>query len=166
MAPAHPSTAATQTLQRRGIIWTAHTYAHDPRSPSYGIEAAQALSIDPERVFKTLVVTVAGKPGLAIIPVSRSLNLKSAAAALARAGAPKSRSAEMADERLAQSVTGYVVGGISPIGTKRPLPCVLDQSASALDTLLVSGGRRGFDIELSPDDLCALTRAVLAQVTR
>ena len=115
------------------------------------------------RVFKTLVVTVGGKPGLAIIGVG-ILNLS--CGCCLRARAPKAKTAEMADERVAQAVTGYVLGGISPIGTKRALLAAMDASAMEWPTVLVSGGRRGFDIELAPGDLRDLLRAAVGELTR
>ncbi len=166
MSGTHPVTQATLALDRAGIAWTPHTYTHDSRATSYGLEAAEALGFDPARVFKTLVVTMEGKPGLAIIPVSCSLNLKAAAGVLVSVGAPKARSAAMADSRLAQAATGYVLGGISPVGTKRALPTALDASAMDLSTMLVSGGRRGFDIELAPEDLKNLLRAAVGDLKR
>lgn len=161
-----PTTPATVVLDAAKVSWTPHVYEHDPRSSSYGLEAATALGINPDRVFKTLVVTTGGKQGIAVIPASHSLNLKSAAAALAKVGAPKSRTVEMADERVAQTTTGYVLGGISPLGTKRNLPTVVDESATNYDTILVSGGRRGFSVEIAAADLCQLTGAETAKLTR
>ncbi len=137
-----------------------HSYVHDPAASSYGLEAAAALGIDPARVFKTLLVEADGTLGVGIVPVDGQLDLKAMAAAL---GAKK---ATMADPAVAQRVTGYVVGGISPIGQKKALPTVLDASATAYPTILVSGGRRGLDVELSPGDLLALTRGRLASIAR
>ncbi|WRS30803.1 aminoacyl-tRNA deacylase [Actinomycetaceae bacterium MB13-C1-2] len=162
----HPATPATMVLDKAKVPWMPHMYEHDPRSASYGLEAATALGIDPDRVFKTLVVTVEGKQGIAVIPASHTLNLKSAAVALAEVGAPKARTVELADERTAQAVTGYVIGGISPLGTKRELPTVLDRSSLDHDTILVSGGRRGFSVELVSSDLCRLVGAITADLTR
>lgn len=163
---AHPTTQATLALDAAGIAWTPHTYTHDARAESYGLEAAAALDIPAERLFKTLIVTLDGKPGVAIIPVEESLNLKSAAKALAGAGAPKVKTAEMATEQLAQRATGYVVGGISPLGMKRALPTALDISAKDHDTILVSGGRRGFSVEVRPGDIVRITGAAFAPLTR
>lgn len=163
---AHPTTQATIALDAAEVSWTPHTYTHDSRAESYGLEAAAALDMPAERLFKTLIVTLDGKPGVAIIPADQSLNLKSAAKALANAGAPKAKTAEMATEQLAQRATGYVVGGISPLGMKRALPTALDITAQNHDTILVSGGRRGFSIEIAPGDLVRVTNAVLAPLTR
>jgi Cys-tRNA(Pro)/Cys-tRNA(Cys) deacylase len=153
-------TPATVALTAAGIAFTPRPYAHDPAAASYGLEAAEALGIDSGRVFKTLLVE--GDKGLAvgIVPVDRQLDLKSLATALGV------KRVQMADPRAAERVTGYVVGGISPIGQKRRLPTVLDDSADAYETVLVSGGRRGFDIELSPADLRVATDATLAPIAR
>lgn len=136
-----------------------HPYTHDPGAASYGAEAAEVLGMDPARVFKTLMVEVGGRLAVGIVPVSGTLDLKAFAAAL---GAKK---AAMADPASAQRRTGYVLGGISPLGQRLPSPTVLDASALALDTLLVSGGRRGLDIELAPADLVRLTDAVTASIS-
>jgi len=153
-------TPATVALTRAGVAFEARSYEHDPAAPSYGLEAAEALGVAPERVFKTLLVQ--GEAGLAvgIVPVDRQLDLKAVAAAL---GAKK---VAMADPAAAERSTGYVVGGISPIGQKRALPTVLDDSALAHTTVLVSGGRRGLDLELAPADLVAVTRATTASIAR
>ncbi|MHC6592709.1 Cys-tRNA(Pro) deacylase [Arthrobacter sp. C152] len=151
-------TPATAVLTSAGVPFVLHPYAHDPSAPSYGAEAADVLGIDPSRVFKTLMVEVEGRLAVGIVPVSGTLDLKAMAAAL---GAKK---AAMADPAAAQRRTGYVLGGISPLGQRLPSPTVLDASALALDTLLVSGGRRGLDIELAPADLIRLTGAVTAPV--
>lgn len=153
-------TPATVALTRAGVAFEARSYEHDPSAPSYGLEAAEALGVPPERVFKTLLVQ--GEAGLAvgIVPVDRQLDLKAVAAAL---GAKK---VVMADPTAAERSTGYVVGGISPIGQKRALPTVLDDSALAHETVLVSGGRRGLDLEVAPADLVAVTRATTAAIAR
>ena len=153
-------TPATVALTRAGVAFEARSYGHDPAAPSYGLEAAEALGVPPERVFKTLLVQ--GEAGLAvgIVPVDRQLDLKAVAAAL---GAKR---VAMADPAAAERSTGYVVGGISPIGQKRALPTVLDDSALAHATVLVSGGRRGLDLELAPADLVAVTRATTAAIAR
>jgi Cys-tRNA(Pro)/Cys-tRNA(Cys) deacylase len=161
-------TPATAALTRARIAFTVHTYEHDPAASSFGLEAATALGLDPERVFKTLLTSVdptAGSGGagglvVAIVPVSGQLDLKAVAAA---AGAKK---ATMAAPHDAERVTGYVVGGISPIGQKKALPTVLDSSATQHETVFVSGGRRGMDLELSPADLVAATRATVAAIRR
>lgn len=152
-------TPATAALTAAGVPFVLHPYTHDPSAASYGAEAAEALGIDPSRVFKTLVVEVEGRLAVGIVPVSGSLDLKAMAAAL---GAKK---ASMADPAAAQRRTGYVLGGISPLGQRQPSPTVLDASALAFGTLLVSGGRRGLDIELAPADLARLTDAVIAPIS-
>jgi Cys-tRNA(Pro)/Cys-tRNA(Cys) deacylase len=152
-------TPAVLALDRAGAPYTLHPYEHDPRATSFGLEAAQVLGVDPARVLKTLLVEADGALVVAVLPVSHSLDLK----ALARAiGA---RRAAMADPADAQRATGYVVGGISPLGQKRALPTVVDESALAHRTVLVSAGKRGLDVELAPGDLIALTSATTARLT-
>lgn len=149
-------------LTRAGIAFVLHPYEHDPRVTSYGLEAAEALGVEPARVFKTLVTSLEPGQSLAvgIVPVSAQLDLKALAAAL---GASKARMAEVA---AAERATGYVAGGISPLGQKRPLPAVLDASALSHPTVFVSGGRRGLDLEIAPADLVAVTAAVTAPIAR
>ena len=153
-------TPATVALAAAGIAFTAHAYAHDPAAASYGLEAAEALGVEPARVLKTLLVEAETGLAVGIVPVDRQLDLKAIATALGV------KRVEMADPRAAERVTGYVVGGISPIGQKRRLPTVLDASAEAYETVLVSGGRRGLDIELSPADLLAATDGTVAPIAR
>lgn len=153
-------TPATVALAAAGIAFVAHTYEHDPATTQFGLEAASALGLDPERVFKTLMVQVDGSLAVGIVPVTGKLDLKALAAALG------GRKAEMADPALAQRKTGYVLGGISPIGQKSAHPTVLDETAELFDTIFVSGGRRGFDIELAPADLVRVSHAILAAIAR
>ena len=153
-------TPATVALEAAGIEFTARPYTHDPRATSYGMEAAEALGVDPARVFKTLMASLDGELVVGIVPVSGQLDLKALARALGG-----SRAA-MADVSAAQRATGYVAGGISPVGQKKAHRTVLDASALDHPTVLVSGGRRGFDIELSPVDLVAVTGALTAQIGR
>ena len=155
---ASQGTPATAALAAAGVPFVLHPYTHDPSAASYGSEAAEALGIDPSRVFKTLMVEVEGKLAVGIVPVSGTLDLKAFAAAL---GAKK---AAMADPAAAQRRTGYVLGGISPLGQRLPSPTVLDSSAVGLQTLLVSGGKRGLDLVLAPADLIRLTQAVTAPI--
>ncbi|WP_309076274.1 Cys-tRNA(Pro) deacylase [Paenarthrobacter sp.] len=155
---ASQGTPATAALAAAGVPFVLHPYAHDPSASSYGLEASEVLGIEPERVFKTLMVEVEGRLAVAIVPVSGNLDLKSVAAAL---GAKK---AAMADPKAAERRTGYVLGGISPLGQRQASPTVLDESAMDLATLLVSGGRRGLDIELAPADLIRLTKAITAPI--
>ncbi|RBM19750.1 Cys-tRNA(Pro) deacylase [Streptomyces sp. PT12] len=153
-------TPATVAAARARVAFTLHSYTHDPAAPSYGEEAAKALGVDPERVFKTLVTEVDGTLTVAVLPVSASLALK----ALARAAGGKR--AAMADPAAAERATGYVRGGISPVGQRKRLRAVLDASAQRHATIFVSGGRRGLEMELAPGDLIALTGAVTAPITR
>lgn len=147
-------------LDRAGVAYEARAYEHDPAAPSYGLEAAQALGVEPGRVFKTLLVDTDQGLGVGIVPVDTSLDLKAVAAAL---GVKK---ATMAEARVAERTTGYVVGGISPVGQKKPLPTVLDESATGHPTVLVSGGKRGLDLELSPADLLRVTGGSTAAIAR
>ena len=153
-------TPATVALTRAGVAFTAHAYEHDPRAAAYGLEAAQKLGIDPDRVFKTLLATVDGALAVGIVPVAQQLDLKALAQALG------GKRAEMADPAVAERRTGYVVGGISPIGQKTALPTVLDESAILCETVFISGGRRGLDLELAPDDLLAVTGGRYAPIAR
>lgn len=137
-------------------------YRHDPRSDSFGDEAVSELAgaggLSPEQIFKTLVVALPRGLGVAVLPVPSKLSLKAAAAAL---GAPK---ATMADPAAAQRSSGYVVGGISPLGQRKALPTVVDSSALNWDRILCSAGKRGWDVSLGPRDLVRLTNAVTADI--
>lgn len=160
-APGGAATPATRALTAEGVSFTVRPYEHDPRSQeSYGLEAATALGADPARVFKTLVTRVDGDLTVAVVPVTGQLDLK----ALARAcGASRAEMAQVAD---AERATGYVAGGISPLGQRRRLPTVVDDSALRHPAVLVSAGRRGLDVELAPADLVALCDAVAAAIGR
>lgn len=147
------STPAMKALKDAGIAFAVHEYHHDPDQTAFGQEAAKALGLDPDRVFKTLVADVDGHLVVAVVPVSGQLSLKALAAAV---GAKK---AAMADPGRAQKATGYVVGGISPVGQRKALSTVVDASALEHPTIYVSGGRRGLDIELNPHDLLDVTKA-------
>ncbi|MFD7165636.1 Cys-tRNA(Pro) deacylase [Streptomyces violascens] len=153
-------TPATVALTNAGTAFTVHAYEHDPSSASYGDEAAQALGVTPDRVFKTLVADVDGELTVAVVPVAGSLDLKALASAVG------GKRASMADPAAAERTTGYVRGGISPLGQRKRLRTVLDDSASAHATICVSAGRRGLEVELSPADLAALTGALLAPIGR
>ncbi len=153
-------TPATRVLSRAGIAHDFHAYAHDPNASSFGLEAAQALGVDPARVYKTLLVDTGDGLAVGVVPVTGSLDLKALATAL---GVKK---LVMADPSSAERSSGMVVGGISPIGQKKPLPTVLDTSMNRHKTVLVSGGRRGLDVELSPADLARLTNATFASISR
>jgi Cys-tRNA(Pro)/Cys-tRNA(Cys) deacylase len=157
VAPATPAVAALVAL---GIEHRTHTYEHDPAARSYGQEAADAMGVDPARVFKTLVASIAGSLAVAVVPVAGELDLK------AFAGALGAKRAEMADGAAAERSSGYVLGGISPIGQKRRLATVVDASAEQHDTVFVSGGRRGFEIELRPADLVEVTAGRFAPIAR
>jgi Cys-tRNA(Pro)/Cys-tRNA(Cys) deacylase len=151
-------TAATIALERAKIPFTLHEYARDPRHGSYGLEASEALGIAPERVFKTLVAAVDGALAVGVVPVHRQLDVKALAAA---AGGKK---AVMAEVTAAERATGYVAGGISPIGQKRRLPVVVDSSALAHGTMFCSAGRRGLEIEIAPADLIRAVGAKIAAI--
>jgi Cys-tRNA(Pro)/Cys-tRNA(Cys) deacylase len=152
-------TTATIALQRAKIPFTLHEYAHDPRAASYGLEASDALGVPPERVFKTLVAAVdGGTLAVGVIPVHRQLDLKALAAAVG------GKKAVLAEVTAAERATGYVAGGISPVGQKKRLPVVVDASALELGTLLCSAGRRGLEIEITPADLVRAASARVAAI--
>lgn len=154
-------TPAINEAKKQKIAYTIHQYSHDPNHASYGIEAAEKLNVDVARVFKTLVLQLDnGTLTVGIVPVSGQLNLKQQAKA---AGGKK---AAMADAKLVEKSTGYVLGGVSPLGQKKRLPTIIDSSAKDHETILVSAGRRGLEIELSPDDLCRLTSATFAPIAQ
>lgn len=153
-------TPATAALAAAGIAFTVHEYAHDPGERNFGIEAASALGLDPDQVFKTLLALADGELCVAIVPVSGTLDLK------ALASARGARKAEMAPVDLAQRTTGYVIGGISPIGQRKALPTVIDETAVLYDTVYVSGGKRGLDLGIAPEDLIAVTAAATAPIGR
>lgn len=147
------ATPATTALTAAGVTFTVHEYAHDARATSYGTETAEAMGIDASRVFKTLLADVDGALVVGVVPVTGQLDLK----ALART--VEGRKAVMADPRAAERATGYVVGGISPLGQRKAHPTVVDESALEHDTVFVSAGRRGMEVELSPAELVRLTGA-------
>jgi Cys-tRNA(Pro)/Cys-tRNA(Cys) deacylase len=157
---AQAGTPATAALTSLGVPFTPHAYEHQPGAAGYGREAAEALGVASDRVFKTLLADADGMLVVAIVPVSGQLDLKALATAV---GAKR---AGMADPALAERKSGYVVGGISPIGQRTRLRTVLDESAEAFGTIFVSGGRRGFDIELDPADLLSVTGGSLAAISR
>ncbi|CNG24818.1 cys-tRNA(Pro)/Cys-tRNA(Cys) deacylase ybaK [Mycobacterium tuberculosis] len=154
------ATPATAAAASAGVEFTLHAYEADPNAESYGEAAADALGIPHGRIFKTLLAEVDGRLTVGIVPVSSSLDLKALAAA---AGGKRAR---MADPKDAERATGYVVGGISPLGQRRRLPTVVDASVSALATVYVSAGRRGLQVELAPADLVRLTGARVAAIAR
>lgn len=153
-------TPAVLIAKRARVRHAVHEYAHDSASPSYGHEAAEKLGVDPARVFKTLLTLVDGKPVVALVPVARSLDLKALAAST---GGKRARLAEMSE---AERVTGYVAGGISPLGQRRSLPTFIDETAMAWESIFVSAGRRGLEIELPPLDLQRLTHGQVATIAR
>jgi Cys-tRNA(Pro)/Cys-tRNA(Cys) deacylase len=153
-------TPATVAATRAGIGFTLHPYDTAQSDESYGEAAADALGVSPDRLFKTLVAEVDGDLTVAVVPVSATLDLK------ALAGATGGKRAAMADPAQAERVTGYVRGGISPLGQRKKLPTVLDSSASAFPTIYVSAGRRGLQVELAPADLIRLTGAAIAGIAR
>lgn len=155
MATATPATAA---LKRLGIAFTLHPYEHDPRAEAYGEEAAAALGVVSQRIFKTLIATVDNHLVCGVVPVAGHLSLK------ALAGAVGAKRAVMADPAAAARATGYVVGGISPVGQKSRLPLVVDESALEWPTVFVSAGRRGLQMELAPADLVRAAGATVAAI--
>lgn len=152
-------TPATALLARENVPHTLHPYTHDPRAEAYGDEAAAALGIAPERIFKTLIASVEGRLVCAVVPVAGRLDLKALAAAVGGG-----KRAEMADPAAAARATGYVVGGISPIGHRSRLPVVVDQSAASFDTVFVSAGKRGLQVQLAPGDLVRVAAATIAPI--
>jgi Cys-tRNA(Pro)/Cys-tRNA(Cys) deacylase len=148
-------TPAVRAAKAAGIAFSLHEYAHDARADSYGLEAVDALGLDPARVFKTLVVEVAGALTVCVVPAAGQLDL----------GALGKRAA-MAPVPRAEKVTGYVAGGISPLGQRRALPTLVDETAMEHETMFVSAGRRGLEIELAPGDLVALTQAGVRRLRR
>lgn len=153
-------TPATALLTRSGVAFTVHSYDHDPAAASYGKEAADVLGIAPERVFKTLVADVDGALTVAVVPVAGSLDLKALATAVG------GKRAAMADPAAVTRTTGYVLGGVSPLGQRKQLPTVVDASALEHATMFCSAGKRGLEIELAPADLVRLTGAVTAEIGR
>lgn len=151
-------TPATALLRQRKVAYRTHSYRHDQQRVGYGQEAVESLGVPPEQVLKTLVAEVDGQLTVAVIPVARQLDLKALAAAT---GGKRARMAATAD---AERATGYVAGGISPLGQRRRLPVVLDTSVTGFDVVFCSGGRRGLEIELSPADLVELCSAALAPI--
>jgi Cys-tRNA(Pro)/Cys-tRNA(Cys) deacylase len=153
-------TPAINAAKKAKIPYTVHEYVHDPVCASYGLEAAEKLNINPSRVYKTLVADLGGEIVVAVIPVTAMLSMKLLANS---AGAKK---AAMADKSLVERTTGYVLGGVSPLGQKKRLRTFIDASARSHPTILVSGGRRGLDIEIAPEDLARMTGGNFAQLTQ
>ena len=152
-------TPAVTALERAGVSFTLHPYEHDPTAPSFGLEAAEALGVEPDLVFKTLMAEIDGFGlAVAIVPVTELLQLKLLAAAFGR------KRASMAEVSMAERSSGYVAGGISPFGQRTPRPTAIDESASICDTIFVSGGKRGLDLELSPSDLVRVLDAQMVSL--
>lgn len=151
-------TPATALLTKAKIAFTLHPYDHDPRAEAYGDEAAAALGVDPGRIFKTLIAMIDGKLVCAVVPVAGRLDVKALAAAVG------GKRGGMAEPAAAARATGYVVGGISPLGQRTKLPIVVDASAAGFDTIYVSAGKRGLQVELRPDDLVKVTGGRLAAI--
>jgi Cys-tRNA(Pro)/Cys-tRNA(Cys) deacylase len=147
-------TPATRAARAAGVDFTLHEYTHDPRAEAFGLEAAEALGLDPARVFKTLVIDVSGQLTVCLIPAQAQLDTRSLGK---RVG--------LAPTKRAESVTGYVAGGISPLGQRRALPTLIDSSAADHTTIYVSAGRRGLEIEVAPEDLQRLTGAELRSLS-
>ena len=148
-------TPAIAAAEQAGVTFRVHELEHDPGAPSYGLEAADKLGVDSARVYKTLVVDVGGRPHVAVVPVETELDLRALG-----------KRATMAKPADAERITGYVTGGISPLGQRRRLPTLLDESVLLFDTVFVSAGRRGLEIELTPADLIALTGASTHPIAR
>lgn len=148
-------TAATSALTAAGVAFVVHQYDYDPGSRTIGLDAAASLGVDPGRLYKTLVATLDGALVCAVVPVSGQLSLKALAAAFG------GRRAAMAEPAAVQRATGYVLGGVSPFGQRTRLRTAVDESAQLWDTMLVSGGKRGLQVEVSPDALITVTDAVL-----
>lgn len=157
---ARGGTPATAMLTALSIPYTVHAYRREPSGHSYGLEAAQALAVEPGRVFKTLLADVDGDLAVGVVPVTAQLDLKALAAVI---GAKR---AAMADPRIAERASGYVVGGISPVGQRQRHATVIDASVLEWPTVFVSGGRRGFEIELTPSALISATEALTASIAR
>ncbi len=161
-ATVHPmagkGTPATALLAKQKVAHKLHAYDHDPKHESYGLEAAEVLGLEPDRVFKTLVADVDGKLTVGVVPVTGQLDLKALAAAVG------GKRAKMADAAAAQRATGYVLGGISPLGQRSRLPVVIDETAEKFETIYCSAGRRGLEVELAPADLVRLTSATVAPI--
>ncbi len=157
--PSGPTPAVRAVVGAR-VDYELHSYRHDPDATSFGEEAAAALGVDPTRVLKTLIVDVGARLVCAVVPVAYQLDFRGLAGALG------TKTAQLAEHSVAERSTGYVLGGISPVGQKRKLATVIDDSATKWPTVYVSAGRRGLELELAPDVLAALTNATFARISR
>ncbi|MBB1512830.1 MULTISPECIES: Cys-tRNA(Pro) deacylase [unclassified Tessaracoccus] len=158
MTKPHGATPALKALDAAGVSYRVHEYVHDPRATSFGLEAATALGVPARRVFKTLLASDGAALVVGVVPVDTTLDLKALATAVGV------KRLAMAAPAVAERSTGMIIGGISPLGQKRSLRTVVDASAMDHDTVLVSGGRRGLDVELSPHELVRLTGASVAVI--
>ncbi|ANH06377.1 Cys-tRNA(Pro) deacylase [Shinella sp. HZN7] len=152
------TTRATQALARAGVSFTVHTYDYDPDADRVGIQAAEALGEDPGRVLKTLMAEVDGRPVCVIVPSDREVSMKKLASAF------KGKSANMMKPADAERLTGFVVGGISPFGQKKPVPAAIEEAALVHDQVYMNGGQRGLQVRLAPRDALAALKAIAAAV--
>jgi len=154
-------TPAVKILENSGAPFIVHRYSHDPKVEDYAMEAAEALGVSPHRLLKTLVILFDGwKEAVALVPASKRLDLKAVAETMG------AKSAAMASPEVAQRATGYVIGGISPLGHRKPMPVVLEEAALDQKTIYVSAGKRGFQVELGPEDLIRLCKATLGKISK
>ncbi|MBN8818377.1 MAG: Cys-tRNA(Pro) deacylase [Sphingomonas sp.] len=152
------ATRATKALERAGIPFSVHSYDYDPGAERIGLQAAEALGEPPQRVLKTLMARIDGKPGCVILPSDREVSMKKLAAALG------GKSAEMMKPADAERLTGYKVGGISPFGQMRAVPTVIEATALDEDAVFINGGQRGLQVRLNPRDAATLLQAIIAPV--
>lgn len=152
------TTRATQTLEKAGITFTVHTYAYDPNAERVGLQAAEAIGEEPHRVLKTLMAEVDGKPVCVVVPSDREVSMKKLAAAFG------GKSAAMMKPAMAEKATGYVVGGISPLGQKKQVPTAIEVAAMNEPLVYMNGGQRGLQVRLAPTDAQRALNAIIASV--